>query len=104
MGQTSSTLPHIEGRKFICLPSQHRHSLRLQVFQGQIQIEDGFCTGTNDQDRCATQFRQVSRDIHVCLCSTMYTADTTCGKKANTCYTGTQHGTGYRGRSQAMCS
>src|SRR6266446_10005125 len=91
MDQTPAAIAYIESWKLIGLPANYGYTLCLQVFQGQVQVQDRFCPGADDKYRCATQFRQVGGDVHACFSASMHSSDTPGGEEANPHHTRAQY-------------
>src|SRR5215469_74149 len=72
---------HIEGGKLTGLPTNDRHSLRLQVFQREIQVKDRFCSCTDDKDWRTAQLCQIGRNVHARFSASMYSSDAARGEE-----------------------
>src|SRR5215471_15753379 len=77
----SPTGLHIEGRKLTGLPTNDRHTLRLQVFQREVQVKDRFCSCTDDKNRRTAQLSQIGGNVHARFSASMYSSDTARGEE-----------------------
>ena len=78
----SAAAYHVLGH-LVCAVADDRNTLCLQVFHGQIQIQDRLCTGTYDHHSVVCQGLKVGGDIHGLLRADLSAADTgTAGDRA----------------------
>ena len=89
----------IEGRKFFSAVADYRNAVGLEIFQRERKVEDRFCAGADDHDRCGGQFLQIRRNIKGLLSAAVHAADAARGEYLYARHVSYDHGRGDRGRS-----
>ena len=94
-------LAGIERGQLLGLIADDRHTVGLQILQGQSQVQDGLGAGAHHHHRGVRQLLQIGGDVHGGLGSAVHAADSAGGEHLDTRHGGDHHGGGHGGSAVA---